>query len=173
MPALTLAPGRLSLADLQLIHDGAPELRLDASAGRGLASLPAPPSCSARRGGSEAVYGVNTGFGKLASTRIGEAALENLALNLIRSHCVGVGEPLSPPVVRLMLALRRQAGARIFGRAPRGDRQPGGGSTHAGLIPYVQSQGSVGASGDLAPLAHMTLALIGEGRRDAAGRPAQ
>jgi histidine ammonia-lyase len=113
--------------------------------------------------GAAAVYGVNTGFGKLASTRISESDLDKLQLNLIRSHSVGVGAPLQPAVVRLMLALK----AASLARGASGVREDVVDTLlavhNAGLVPHVPSQGSVGASGDLAPLAHMTLALIGEG----------
>ena len=113
--------------------------------------------------GDAAVYGVNTGFGKLASTRISEADLATLQLNLIRSHSVGVGAPLTPAVVRLMLATK----AASLARGHSGVRPAVIDSLlavhNAGLVPYVPSQGSVGASGDLAPLSHMTLALLGEG----------
>ena len=113
--------------------------------------------------GDAPVYGVNTGFGKLASTRISESDLEQLQLNLIRSHSVGVGEPLAPAVVRLMLALK----AASLARGASGVREEVVDTLlavhNAGLVPCVPCQGSVGASGDLAPLAHMTLALIGEG----------
>jgi len=124
--------------------------------------------------GREPVYGVNTGFGKLASTRISEADLDTLQLNLIRSHSVGVGEPMAPPVVRLMLALKTAS----LARGASGVREEVVDSLlavfNAGLVPWVPSQGSVGASGDLAPLAHMTLALIGEGEFvvDGVRRPA-
>jgi histidine ammonia-lyase len=113
--------------------------------------------------GSAPVYGVNTGFGKLASTRISEVDLATLQLNLIRSHSVGVGAPLDPAVLRLMLALK----AASLARGHSGVRPIVIDTLlavhNAGLVPYVPSQGSVGASGDLAPLAHMTLALLGEG----------
>ena len=113
--------------------------------------------------GDAAVYGVNTGFGKLASTRISAADLALLQLNLIRSHSVGVGEPLSAPVVRLMLAMK----AASLARAHSGVRELVIDTLlavhNAGLVPWVPAQGSVGASGDLAPLSHMTLALLGEG----------
>ncbi|HEX3141502.1 MAG TPA: histidine ammonia-lyase, partial [Rhizobacter sp.] len=109
------------------------------------------------------VYGVNTGFGKLANKRISQGELDALQRNLIRSHSVGVGEPLAPPVVRLMLALK----AASLARGHSGVREEVVDTLlavhNAGLIPYVPAQGSVGASGDLAPLAHMTLALMGEG----------
>jgi histidine ammonia-lyase len=114
--------------------------------------------------GDAPVYGVNTGFGKLASTRISEADLATLQLNLIRSHSVGVGEPLAPAVVRLMLALKAASLARGYsGVRPEWSSTRCWRVHNAGLVPYVPGQGSVGASGDLAPLAHMTLALIGEG----------
>src|SRR5699024_495418 len=120
--------------------------------------------------GDAPVYGVNTGFGKLANQRISKAQLDTLQLNLIRSHSVGVGEPLSEPVVRLMLALK----AASLARGHSGVRQVVVDTLlavhNAGLIPYVPSQGSVGASGDLAPLAHMTLALLGEGAMLEGGR---
>ncbi len=113
--------------------------------------------------GDAPVYGVNTGFGKLANQRISAADLATLQLNLIRSHSVGVGEPLAPAVVRLMLATK----AASLARGHSGVREEVIDTLlavhNAGLVPYVPSQGSVGASGDLAPLAHMTLALLGEG----------
>jgi histidine ammonia-lyase len=113
--------------------------------------------------GGAPVYGVNTGFGKLANTRIEPDDLDRLQLNLIRSHSVGVGAPLAPEVVRLVLALK----AASLARGASGVREEVIDTLlaahNAGLVPNVPSQGSVGASGDLAPLAHLTLALIGEG----------
>ncbi len=158
---LELRPGQLTLEDLQALHTGAVHLSLPAASRTAVqASAQVVQRAAA---GSEPVYGVNTGFGKLASTRIDEAALDKLQLNLIRSHSVGVGEPLSPPVVRLMLALK----AASLARGASGVREVVIDTLlavfNAGLVPYVPSQGSVGASGDLAPLAHMTLALLGEG----------
>jgi histidine ammonia-lyase len=113
--------------------------------------------------GDAPVYGVNTGFGKLASTRISEADLATLQLNLIRSHSVGVGQPLAAPVVRLMLALKAASLARGYSGVRPVVIDTLLAVHNAGLVPCVPSQGSVGASGDLAPLAHMTLALLGEG----------
>ena len=158
---MLLRPGQLTLDELQAIHAGGQPLVMDPQA------LPAIQASAAvvRRAaeGSEPVYGVNTGFGKLASTRISEADLATLQLNLIRSHSVGVGEPLAPAVVRLMLAIK----AASLARGHSGVRPVVIDTLlavhNAGLIPYVPSQGSVGASGDLAPLSHMTLALMGEG----------
>ena len=161
MAAHTLRPGGLTLDDLQAIHRGGPALAIDAAADAAIAASAAVVRRAAQ--GSAAVYGVNTGFGKLASTRISEADLATLQLNLIRSHSVGVGAPLQPAVLRLMLALK----AASLARGHSGVRPIVIDTLiqvhNAGLVPYVPSQGSVGASGDLAPLAHMTLALMGEG----------
>ena len=158
---LTLNPGLLSLDDLQAIHTGGPRLVLDPSA---LPQVLASAAIVQRAAdGDAAVYGVNTGFGKLASTRIGTADLARLQLNLIRSHSVGVGEPLAAPVLRLMLALKASSLARGYSGVRPVVIDTLLAVYNAGLVPHVPSQGSVGASGDLAPLSHMTLALIGEG----------
>ena len=156
-----LKPGQLSLDDLLAIHRGGVQLQLDAAAAPVIAASAAVVQRAAE--GDAPVYGVNTGFGKLANQRISESDLALLQLNLIRSHSVGVGEPLQPAVVRLMLAMK----AGSLARGASGVRPVVIDSLlavfNAGLVPYVPSQGSVGASGDLAPLSHMTLALIGEG----------
>ena len=158
---LTIAPGHLTLAQLHAIHAGVQKLTLP-EASRQIIRASQQVVQSAADGDTP-VYGVNTGFGKLANQRISKAQLETLQLNLIRSHSVGVGEPLAPEVVRLMLALK----AASLARGHSGVREVVIDTLlavhNAGLVPYVPSQGSVGASGDLAPLAHMTLALIGEG----------
>jgi histidine ammonia-lyase len=156
-----MKPGQLSLDDLLAIHRGGVQLQLDPAAAPVIAASAAVVQRAAE--GDAPVYGVNTGFGKLANQRISESDLALLQLNLIRSHSVGVGEPLQPAVVRLMLAMK----AASLARGASGVRPVVIDSLlavfNAGLVPYVPSQGSVGASGDLAPLSHMTLALIGEG----------
>ena len=158
---MLLRPGQLSLDGLQAIHAGLQPLMVAPAALPGIAASAAVVRHAAE--GSAPVYGVNTGFGKLASTRISEADLGQLQRNLIRSHSVGVGEPLAAPVLRLMFALK----AASLARGHSGVRPLVIDTLiavhNAGLVPYVPSQGSVGASGDLAPLAHMTLALMGEG----------
>ena len=158
---MLLRPGQLSLDELQAIHAGGQPLVVDPAALPGIKASAAVVRRAAE--GTAPVYGVNTGFGKLASTRISEADLATLQLNLIRSHSAGVGEPLGAPVLRLMLALK----AASLARGHSGVRPVVIDTLiavhNAGLCPCVPSQGSVGASGDLAPLAHMTLALIGEG----------
>src|SRR5688572_29702880 len=158
---LRIVPGELGLAELTAIHAGGASLAFDPSF-RVATRASAEVVARAARGDAP-VYGVNTGFGKLAQTRISEADLATLQLNLIRSHSVGVGEPLPAPVIRLVLALK----AASLARGASGVREEIIDTLiavhDAGLVPYVPAQGSVGASGDLAPLAHMTLALIGEG----------
>uniref|UniRef100_UPI0005C23FC4 aromatic amino acid lyase n=1 Tax=Rubrivivax gelatinosus TaxID=28068 RepID=UPI0005C23FC4 len=161
---MLLRPGELSLDQLQAIHAGGHKLMIDPQALPGLRASAAVVHAAAT--GEAPVYGVNTGFGKLASTRIGEADLDTLQRNLIRSHSVGVGEPGEPlpaPVVRLMLALKASSLARGFSGVRPVVVDTLLAVHDAGLVPWVPAQGSVGASGDLAPLAHMTLALLGEG----------
>ena len=161
LPTLRISPGRLTLGDLQAIHAGGVSIEIDPAASGAIAASAALVERAAA--GQTPVYGVNTGFGKLASTRISTADLDKLQLNLIRSHSVGVGEPLSPAVVRLMLALKAASLARGYSGVRAVVIDTLAKVHNAGLVPYVPSQGSVGASGDLAPLAHMTLALMGEG----------
>ncbi|MEP6969058.1 MAG: histidine ammonia-lyase, partial [Betaproteobacteria bacterium] len=121
--------------------------------------------------GDTPVYGVNTGFGKLANKRISKSDLAMLQLNLIRSHSVGVGEPLSPPIVRLMLALKAASLARGYSGVREEVVDTLLAVANAGLVPWIPARGSVGASGDLAPLAHMSLALMGEGAMLQDGKP--
>ena len=159
--ALTLVPGALALEQLQAVHAGGVTLAIDPSANAAIAASAAVVRRAAD--GDAPVYGVNTGFGKLANQRISKAQLEQLQLNLIRSHCVGVGAPLAPEVVRLMLALKAASLARGHSGVRPVVIDTLVAVHNAGLVPWVPAQGSVGASGDLAPLAHMTLALLGEG----------
>ena len=111
----------------------------------------------------EPVYGINTGFGKLASVRIGDEDLETLQRNIVLSHAAGVGAPMPAPVVRLMIALKLaslaqgHSGVRPATIAMLQDM------LDRGITPIIPSQGSVGASGDLAPLAHLAAAMIGTG----------
>ena len=158
---LEIHPGRLTLDVLQAIHAGGVELTLASASRMAIRASAAIVQRAAQ--GTAPVYGVNTGFGKLASTRIEAGQLATLQMNLIRSHSVGVGEPLQPPVVRLMLALKAASLARGHSGVREVVVDTLVAAHNAGLVPYVPAQGSVGASGDLAPLAHMTLALTGEG----------
>ena len=117
-----------------------------------------------------AVYGVNTGFGKMASTRISPDEIRHLQLNLVRSHACGVGAPLGEPVVRAMLALRANAIAKGFSGVRPVVAETLAAMLNRGVHPVIPSQGSVGASGDLAPLAHLAQVAIGEGRAMYQGR---
>lgn len=113
--------------------------------------------------GDNPVYGVNTGFGKLASIRIEQTELATLQRNLVLSHCCGVGDAVPQNITRLMMVLKLLS----FGRAASGVRwqliELLQALLERGVTPVIPAQGSVGASGDLAPLAHMTAVLIGEG----------
>ena len=159
--ATTITPGALTLEQLMAIHADTVSLQLlDASRAPIRASQQVVQNAA---DGDAPVYGVNTGFGKLANQRISKSQLATLQLNLIRSHCVGVGEPLQPAVMRLMLALKAASLARGYSGVREVVIDTLIAVYNAGLVPWVPSKGSVGASGDLAPLAHMTLALMGEG----------
>jgi histidine ammonia-lyase len=110
-----------------------------------------------------AVYGVNTGFGKLATTRIADADLKTLQRNLVLSHSAGVGAPLSDAVVRLVMALKVASLARGHSGVRRVVVERLLELLNNNVLPIIPEKGSVGASGDLAPLAHMSAVLIGEG----------
>ena len=161
MNPITLNPGHITLEQLQAIHAGVCKLELPTAARGAVRASHALVQAAAE--GDAPVYGVNTGFGKLANQRISRDQLDTLQRNLIRSHSVGVGEPLSAPVMRLLLACKAASLARGYSGCREVVIDTLLAVHNAGLVPYVPSQGSVGASGDLAPLAHMTLALMGEG----------
>ncbi|MBS0124058.1 histidine ammonia-lyase [Thetidibacter halocola] len=160
MPEI-LHPGAVPLRLLARLYCEATPVRLADSAAEGIARSAARIAEVAR--GSDPVYGVNTGFGKLASIRIGAGDVATLQRNLILSHCCGVGEPLAPEIVRLVMVLKLVS----LGRGASGVRPEIvallQGMLAAGVSPVIPAQGSVGASGDLAPLAHMTAVMIGEG----------
>lgn len=113
--------------------------------------------------GEHTYYGINTGFGRLAQEKIGLAQLETLQVNLVRSHASGVGEPLDADVVRLIILLKAHALALGYSGASPAVVAFLVRMLDKGVLPVIPSKGSVGASGDLAPLAHMALAMIGEG----------
>ena len=110
------------------------------------------------------VYGINTGFGALADVAIPADQLAALQLNLLRSHAAGVGEPLGPHVVRALMVLRANVLAKGYSGIRRSTLEALIAMLNADVHPVVPSRGSVGASGDLAPLAHLALVLVGEGR---------
>src|SRR5262245_37400929 len=118
----------------------------------------------AAHGAREHTYGVNTGFGRFVSRSIPEELTEELQVRLLRSHACGVGEPYPDDVVRAAMLLRANALAKGTSGATVELVEALLCCLNAGLVPDVPSRGSVGASGDLAPLAHLALPLIGEGR---------
>src|SRR2546421_2236601 len=117
----------------------------------------------AAHGAREHTYGVNTGFGRFVSRSIPEELTEELQLRLLRSHACGVGDPYPPEIVRAAMLLRANALAKGTSGARVDPVELVLACLNGGVLPYVPSRGSVGASGDLAPLAHLALPLVGEG----------
>ncbi len=124
-----------------------------------------------RARGSEPAYGINTGFGSFAEVAIAPEALEALQLNLLRSHAAGLGDPLPVRAVRATMALRANVLAKGFSGISVETLEALIALLNADVHPRVPSRGSVGASGDLAPLAHLALVLVGEGEATARPRP--
>ena len=122
--------------------------------------------------GDTPIYGINTGFGSLAEVKIPLNALGELQRNLLRSHAAGVGEPLPARAVRAMMALRANVLAKGYSGIRRATLERLIDALNARVHPVVPSRGSVGASGDLAPLAHLSLVLIGEGSATVGDDPA-
>src|SRR6266853_6030402 len=116
------------------------------------------------RASGATAYGINTGFGKLASVRISSEQVRQLQVNLVRSHSSGVGPPLSEPETRAMMLLRANALAKGLSGIRPVVVETLCAMLNAKVHPVIPSQGSVGASGDLAPLAHLAHVVIGEGR---------
>lgn len=160
MSPLVLQPGEVSLAQWRAVYRGS--------------GATLHPSCEARiAAGADAVakilkrgepiYGINTGFGRLASVRIEDSDLTTLQRNIVMSHAAGVGDPAPGPVVRLIMALKMTNLAQGASGVRPETVQFLSTMLARGLIPVIPSQGSVGASGDLAPLAHLAAAMTGVG----------
>lgn len=163
---IILTPGTVTLDQLRDLWSGAPARLSDTA----LTAIDGAAQAVDRIVASgQTVYGINTGFGLLAQTRIPAAQLADLQRNLILSHSCGLGDPLPRNTVRMMIILKLIG----LGRGHSGVRRDVIDALQALLdadaMPLIPSQGSVGASGDLAPLAHMVAALMGEGRIDLAG----
>ena len=169
LPVVSLDGSSLTLEDLEALARGRATAEL---APEGRSRLERGAEFVARAAaGEEPVYGVNTGFGRFAEVHIPFEEAAHLQVNLVRSHSAGVGEPFPPDVVRAMMVTR----ANVLARGNSGVRPVVVERLlqllESGLVPRVPSQGSVGASGDLAPLGHLALFLIGEGQGwDAEGR---
>ena len=161
MTTLTLTPGAVTLTELRRIYREELPVTLNRAAKPAIDASAAIIAKAAQ--GDTPVYGVNTGFGKLASIRIPPEDTATLQRNLILSHCAGVGETIPRNITRLMMALKLLS----LGRGASGVRwsliELLEGMLAKEVTPIVPAQGSVGASGDLAPLAHMTAVIIGEG----------
>ena len=157
---MLLIPGAVPYADWRAIYRGAP-VELDPACRPAIAESAASVGRILARG--EPVYGINTGFGKLASVRIEPEDLATLQRNIVLSHAAGVGEPMPAPIARLMMALKLASLARGHSGVAPATVDLLEAMLAKGLVPVVPAQGSVGASGDLAPLAHMTAAMIGVG----------
>lgn len=156
-----LTPGAATLAQLQEIWLGQKPVALCPSSHAGI--IAAAGLVAKAAAGDEAVYGVNTGFGKLASVKIAAQDVATLQRNLILSHCCGVGDPLDIATTRLMMVLKLLSVGRGASGVVMSTVDILQVMLAKGVTPVIPSQGSVGASGDLAPLAHMAAAMIGEG----------
>ncbi|PRE45520.1 histidine ammonia-lyase [Burkholderia multivorans] len=165
---MTLTPGSITLAQLRSIARQDVRLRLDSASHAAIDACARTVADITARG--EPAYGINTGFGRLASTHIPHAQLALLQRNLVLSHAVGVGEPMARPVVRLLIALKLSS----LGRGHSGIRREVMDAMislfNADVLPVIPVKGSVGASGDLAPLAHMSTVLLGVGEVFAKGK---
>ncbi|MCP4072685.1 MAG: histidine ammonia-lyase [Hyphomicrobiales bacterium] len=168
MTHIILHPGQMKLAQLEEILNSTGAIRLAASAKAGIIEAAEKIHLAANSG--NAIYGVNTGFGKLASVKIPGSDTAKLQRNLILSHACGVGEKTETGIVRFMMALKLLS----LGRGASGVRwqiiEIIEAMLEKGVTPVVPTQGSVGASGDLAPLAHMAAVMIGEGEAEYNGR---
>ncbi|WP_298295399.1 histidine ammonia-lyase [uncultured Litoreibacter sp.] len=158
---VTLSPGMATLAQLHDIWSNTHAVVLDPSSYAGIHAAQALVSHAAN--GDAAVYGVNTGFGKLASVKIAAKDVATLQRNLILSHCCGVGEALDEATTRLMMVLKLLSLGRGASGVAMTTVEMIQDMLEKGVTPVIPAQGSVGASGDLAPLAHMAAAMIGEG----------
>jgi histidine ammonia-lyase len=164
---VTVGARALTLEDLASLAAGAPASLAPEARGR---MEPSRALVVRALAGSDPVYGVNTGFGALKSVRVPPADVERLQLNLIRSHAAGAGPELEPAAVRLMLALRAQSLAQGMSGVRVELVEHLLAMLERGLLPVVPSRGSLGASGDLIPLAHLALGVIGEGEVRRGGR---
>jgi histidine ammonia-lyase len=158
--AIVLRPGDVPLADWRAIYRGA-AAALDPACRPRVAAAAKTVAAIVAKG--EPVYGINTGFGKLATVRIDAADLAALQKNIVLSHAAGVGEAMPVPVARLMMALKLASLAQGASGVTLQTLDLLGAMLERNLVPVVPAQGSVGASGDLAPLAHMTAAMLGVG----------
>ncbi len=161
MSVFTIDPGRLTLADLFNLHQSTRKIELSKACEAGIASATAVVDQVIRD--NRTVYGINTGFGLLANTRIEPEELDTLQRSIVLSHAAGIGEFMSPATVRLMMILKINSLARGYSGIRLSVIEALITLVNKEIYPCVPKKGSVGASGDLAPLAHMSAILLGEG----------
>ncbi|CDH00649.1 histidine ammonia-lyase [Xenorhabdus bovienii] len=162
MKHITIHPGKMTFEELRHIYQHPVQITLDEQC---FPAIERSVDCVNRIiNENRTAYGINTGFGLLASTRIAERDLEELQRSLVLSHAAGVGEPLPDEIVRLMMVLKINSLARGYSGIRLEVIQTLITLVNAEVYPCIPSKGSVGASGDLAPLAHMSLLLLGESK---------
>ena len=161
MKCLRIDGGSISFEDLKLFMDGKASVALSPQAKKRLLKVRA--FVDKKLSSDEPFYGINTGFGILARQRIPRKDLEKLQENLILSHAVGVGEPFPEDISRLIMLLRANVLAKGYSGIRVETLELLISMINGGAVPVIPSQGSVGASGDLAPLSHLALAMIGRG----------
>jgi len=165
---IVLTPTHVTLAQLRRLYAGTEPMALDNATRAGVEASRGIVQAIVNEG--RVVYGINTGFGKLAQTMIPADRLVELQTNIVLSHSVGTGPLLSPPVVRLAIALKAIGLARGHSGVRWKTIDALVRLANAGVTPHIPSKGSVGASGDLAPLAHLAAALMGVGSVTLGGR---
>lgn len=160
MSTIVLKPGAVPLQSWRRIYRG-DAVRLDPACRGGVSAAADLVAAIVKKG--EPVYGINTGFGKLATVKIEAGDIAALQRNIVLSHAAGVGEPTPPRIVRLMMALKLASLAQGASGVRMETLELLQAMLERDVLPLVPSQGSAGASGDLAPLAHMTAAMLGVG----------
>ena len=159
--AWQLTPGQLRLTDIKMLRDESVTIALDPACKAAITAASQVIHTIIQQ--NQTVYGINTGFGALASKRISDADLESLQRRIVLSHAAGTGNYLSDDVVRLLLLLKINSLARGYSGVRMETIDALIALFNANLYPLIPEKGSVGASGDLAPLAHMSAILLGVG----------
>ncbi|ENY6785555.1 histidine ammonia-lyase [Providencia rettgeri] len=162
MTKLTIHPGKMTLEDLRIVFQQSVTVALDKRAHGAIEKSVATVNKIIEE--DRTAYGINTGFGLLANTRIATKDLQSLQRSIVMSHAAGVGEPLDDDLVRLIMVLKINSLARGFSGIRLEVINALIALVNAQVYPFIPAKGSVGASGDLAPLAHMSLILLGEGK---------
>ncbi|EMN0828105.1 histidine ammonia-lyase [Providencia rettgeri] len=162
MTKLTIHPGKMTLEDLRIVFEQPVTVTLDKRAHAVIEKSVATVNKIIAE--DRTAYGINTGFGLLANTRIATQDLQSLQRSIVMSHAAGVGDPLDDELVRLIMVLKINSLARGFSGIRLEVINALIALVNAQVYPFIPAKGSVGASGDLAPLAHMSLILLGEGK---------